>query len=132
MSFLSDTKKNLIRSIDVKAGDRVLLPGKTAEELSLALQEAGALVFTELPEKIASGNTSSGGNGRNDSLFDLIFLAGSLKALTKETGLAEADLLQALFSLLRPQGRLAAACDNAVGIGYLAGQQLEEIGRAHV
>ncbi len=128
MSFLSDTKKNLIRSLDVKAGDRVLLPGKTAEELSLALQEAGALVFTELPEKIASGNTSSGGNGRNDSLFDLIFLAGSLKALTKETGLAEADLLQALFSLLRPQGRLAAACDNAVGIGYLAGQQLEEDG----
>ena len=116
MDFAADTRKNLIRTLEIKSGDRVLIAGNGyAPELLEALNDTGAALSTELPM-----------NGQGQ--YDLVFLPGTLHSLALQAGESDEACLQRMYALVVPGGRLVMACDNTCGIKYLSGGQLEETG----
>lgn len=116
MSILTETKKNLIRALEIKKGDRVLLLGRAPTLYAEALAEAGALVDRSLP---------AGG----EEAFDLLLLPGTLAFLSAAAGQEKKTFLSGLISLLSPAGRLVLCCDNPMGMAFLSGAPSEESGK---
>ena len=107
--LIQELPKGLIKWYDFQKGNKALFVSGGAKELEVlqkALKESGLKVQCASPVQLLSTECS-----QNE--YDYILLAGVLERTEKPV-----ELLQVLYTLLSPSGKLLLAIDNRLGIRY--------------
>lgn len=112
--LIQELPKGLIKWYDFQEGNKALFVSGGAKELEVlqkALKESGLKVQCASPVQLLSTECS-----QNE--YDYILLAGVLERTEKPV-----ELLQVLYTLLSPSGKLLLAIDNRLGIRYFCGDR---------
>ena len=112
--LIQELPKGLIKWYDFQKGNKALFISGGAKELEVlqkALKESGLKVQCASPVQLLSTECS-----QNE--YDYILLAGVLERTEKPV-----ELLQVLYTLLSPSGKLLLAIDNRLGIRYFCGDR---------